>query len=231
MKQLLHLLKFDFLLMARHKIITISVVVTAIYIGVFKALAAMGSIESFLILVIFNDPALLGFLFIGVMVLFEKNEHTLEALSVTPIRSSNYLLSKSLVLSLLSLACCFAMVLGGYGFHFHWLHFTAATLCTTFIFSMLGCMAVAGQSSFNKFIIRALGILLVLVLPFLGYFEVVPSLWFVLFPTKPAIDLYQLAFATHASGVDVLITYTLCIIWALVTYLLAKRAVATRIFT
>ncbi|MDP2160167.1 MAG: hypothetical protein Q8K02_06775 [Flavobacterium sp.] len=58
MKQLAHLLKFDFLLINKNKIITISLVVTAIYVGVFKALAAMGNIEKLLVLVIFNDPAL-----------------------------------------------------------------------------------------------------------------------------------------------------------------------------
>ncbi|MCU0397747.1 MAG: hypothetical protein MUC73_06555, partial [Cyclobacteriaceae bacterium] len=99
MNQLLHLLKFDFILLNKNKIITISILVTAIYVGVFKGLSYLGNMEKLLILVIFNDPALLGFLFVGVLVLFEKNENTLDALAVTPIKISNYILSKSISLT------------------------------------------------------------------------------------------------------------------------------------
>lgn len=230
MKQLAHLLKFDFLLINKNKIITISLVVTVIYVGVFKALAAMGNIEKFLVLVIFNDPALLGFLFVGVMVLFEKNENTLQALSVTPIKISNYILSKSISLTVVSLVCCYAMVIAGYGLDFNFIHFTTGTILTTFIFSMLGFVAVAGQSSFNKYILRALGIILFLTLPFLGYFGLVPKIWFILFPTQPAIDLYNLAFSTSATSSEILIAYALCIIWAVVTFVWAKQAITKNVF-
>lgn len=230
MRQLIQLLKFDFLLINRYKIFTISIIVTAIYIGVFKLLAAMGNIEKLLVLIIFNDPALLGFLFVGVMVLFEKNENTLQALSVTPIKIGSYILSKSISLTVVSLVCCYAMVIGSYGFDFNFIHFTIGTILTTFIFSMLGFVAVAGQSSFNKYILRALGIILFLTLPFIGYFGLVPKIWFILFPTQPAIDLYNLAFSTYATYVEILIAYVLCIIWAVVTFLWAKHSMTKNIF-
>lgn len=230
MKQLAHLLKFDFLLITKNKIIPISLVVTAIYVGVFKALAAMGNIEKFLVLVIFNDPALLGFLFVGVMVLFEKNENTLQALSVTPIKISNYILSKSISLTVISLICCYAMVIGGYGLDFNFLHFTAGTILTTFIFSMLGFVAVAGQSSFNRYILSALGIILFLTLPFLGYFGFVPKTWFILFPTQSAIDLYDLAFSANVPFSQMLFAYSLCFFWVIVTFIWAKHAITKNVF-
>ena len=230
MKELTHLLKYDFLLINKNKIVVISFIVTAIYVGVFKALAALGSIEKFLVLVIFNDPALLGFLFVGVMVLFEKNENTLQALAVTPIRISNYILSKSITLTAVSLVCCFAMVISGYGLAFNFIHFTFGTVLTTFIFSMLGFIAVAGQSSFNQYILRALGIILFLTLPFLGYFGVVPRIWFVLFPTQPAIDLYNLSFSRNPTLFEIISSYFLCCIWALVTFFWAKKAITKNVF-
>lgn len=230
MRQLSHLLKFDFLLVNKNKIITISLIVTAIYVGVFKALAAMGNIEKFLVLVIFNDPALLGFLFVGVMVLFEKNENTLQALTVTPIKISNYIISKSIVLTVVSLVCCYAMVIAGYGLEFNFIHFTFGTILTTLIFSMLGFVAVAGQTSFNKYILRALGIILFLTLPFLGYFDVVPKMWFALFPTQPAIDLYNLSFATESTTVEIATAYALCLFWVVVTFYWAKYSITKKIF-
>ncbi len=230
MKQLAHLLKFDFLLIHKNKIIAISLIVTAIYVGVFKALTSLGNMEKFLVLVIFNDPALLGFLFVGVMVLFEKNENTLQALSVTPIKITNYILSKSISLTLISLICCYAMVIASYGTGFNFIHFTAGTVLTTFIFSMLGFVAVAGQSSFNQYILRALGIILFLTLPFLGYFELVPKNWFLLFPTQPAIYLYRLAFSSSATPSEILITYSVCLFWAGLTFVWAKKAITNNVF-
>ncbi|MBK6524290.1 MAG: hypothetical protein IPG07_01325 [Crocinitomicaceae bacterium] len=72
MNQLAHFLKHDFMLLNRNRIIQISALVTLIYIAVFKGLSTFGNMDQLLVLVIFNDPALLGFLFIGVMMLFEK---------------------------------------------------------------------------------------------------------------------------------------------------------------
>ncbi len=230
MKHFFHLVKFDFLLINKNQITVISLIVTAIYVGVFKGLSVLGNIEKLLVLIIFNDPALLGFLFVGVMVLFEKNENTLQALSVTPINISSYILSKSMSLTVVSLLCCYAMVIAGYGLDFNFIHFTVGTIATTFIFSMLGFVAVAGQSSFNAFILRALGIILFLSLPFLGYFGLVPKIWFILFPTQPAIDLYNLAFSVNESITDVLVPYVLCTFWSVVTFIWAKKEISKNVF-
>jgi fluoroquinolone transport system permease protein len=218
MEQLKHLLKHDFILLYRNKIIVISLLVTTVYVLIFRALSAFGNIEKLLVLVIFNDPALLGFLFVGVMVLFEKNENTLEALAVTPIKISNYILSKSINLTLISLICCFAMVLSGYGSDFHYAHFFLATVLTTLIFSFIGFIVVAGQSNFNKYILKAMGLILLLTVPFLGYFEVTESFYYVLFPTYPAIGLYNLAFAEQISPMQLIFHYGLAVSWCLVTY-------------
>ncbi|MCB0553945.1 MAG: hypothetical protein KDD02_10365, partial [Phaeodactylibacter sp.] len=55
------------------------------------------------VFLIFNDPMGLGLMFIGALYLFEKNENTLQALSVTPLRAWQYLASKTITLSLIAL--------------------------------------------------------------------------------------------------------------------------------
>ncbi len=218
MKPLAHLLKHDFRLLQRNNVIIISLLVTAVYVGVFKALANFGQVEQWLVLVIFNDPALLGFLFVGVMVLFEKNENTIQALAVSPMKVTHYVLSKSIALTIISIGCCFAMAVAGYGTHFYFFHFLMASGLTTLLFSFIGFIVVAGQSSFNTYILRAIGVLLLLSLPFLGYFDIVSRHWFILFPTQPAIDLFRLAFAeqfTYGQGV---LAYGMAIAWCLITY-------------
>ncbi len=226
MKQLPHLLKHDFILLHRNKIIVISLIITLVYVLLIQALAAFGDLEKMLVLVIFNDPALLGFLFVGVMVLFEKNENTIEALAVSPIKISNYILSKSINLTVISLFCCFAMAIAGYGLNFHFFHFFLATVLTTLIFSFIGFIVVAGQPNFNKYILKAIGIILLLTVPFLGYFEVTSDYIYVLFPTYPAIKLFSFSFADHISSGELWLNYSLAIIWCLCSYVAALRMIS-----
>lgn len=222
MRQLLHLLHQDFRLLRRYQIITISVVVSAIYVGLFQFLARLGPVDKVLVLLIFNDPALLGFLFIGVMVLFERNEGTLSALSVVPLRLDYYLLSKALSLSVVAVACCFAMALLAGTATFRPLHFGLASLLTSLIFSFIGFGVVARHTVFNSYLLQALGVVVPLSLPFLGYFGVVPWHWFLLFPSYPAIGLYELSLASAITTGQAVLYYGLALFWCGVGYAWAR---------
>lgn len=218
MRAFLNLLRMDLMLIQRNKVAVISVAVTVIYTSLFRAFSGVEQLEKFLVLVMMNDPALLGVLFVGVMVLFEKDERTLQALSVTPIRWSHYLWSKTLALTAIGLLCCYAMVLVGYGWNFHWGHFTAATVLTTIIFSFIGFVVVAGEATFNTYMMKATVVIVLLTLPFLGYFEIVSNTWFVALPTYYALLLYNLAFGTAEDWSTFIIGYTGCLIWTVILY-------------
>jgi fluoroquinolone transport system permease protein len=226
MKQFFHLLRHDFMLLQRNNVIAISVVVTAVYVGVFQALTAFGSVEKWLVLVIFNDPALLGFLFVGVMALFERNENTTQALAVSPMRISAYIFSKTAALTAIAIVCCFGMAFAAYGMNFRYGHFAAASALTTALFSFIGFIVVAGQRSFNTYLLRAVSVVLVLSAPFLGYFDLVPAFWFTLFPTQPAIALYNIAFAPEWTPFDLAFAYCGLMAWCVVSFVLARRLFA-----
>ncbi|MFA7127477.1 MAG: hypothetical protein WC182_08020 [Bacilli bacterium] len=225
MKQLIHLLKHDFLLLQRYKMIAISVIVTVFYMLAFKGISTWGDIDKLLVLIVFNDPALLGFLFIGVIVLFEKNENAIQALAVSPVKVSNYILSKAISLTLISVICCYAMAFSSKGFDFNYIHYFFATVLTTLIFSFLGFIVVARLSSFNKYIIRALGVILFLTIPFIGYFEIVNRYWFILFPTMPAINLFSLSFPNDLTIVEIILSYMLSVFWCVFTYFCSVKII------
>jgi len=226
MKHLAHLLRHDFILLHRNKIISISIFLTAIYVLLFKALSSFGQVEKFLVLVIFNDPALLGFLFIGVMVLFEKNENTLEALAVTPMKLSHYVLSKSIALTIVSICCCVAMVIAAYGLNINWVHFISAATLTTLIFSFLGFVVVAGEGSFNNYILKAIGVILLLSIPFIGYFEIVPISWFIIVPSYPCILLFDFSFRESITPIELFLAYGLAFSWGVGGYLWAIKSIS-----
>ncbi len=225
MSQLLHLLKHDFVLLQRNRIIILSLAVTAVYTAVFRLLASYGEVEKFLILVIFNDPALIGFLFVGVIVLFENNENTIQALAVSPVKVRNYILSKSLALTSISVVCCYAMAIACFGSGFHVFHYGMAAILGTLMFSFLGFVIVAGQTSFNRYILRAIGVIILLAVPFLGYFDIVSRHWFILFPTQPAIDLFSLSLAGEFDPLHMAAAYAGAAAWCFITYKWASKRI------
>lgn len=223
MKHLLHLLKHDFTLLFRNNIIQVSVLVTAIYIGLFYWLKDLQYAEKILVLIIFNDPTLIGFLFAGVMVLFETNENTLQALSVTPATKAQYILSKTMALTVVALGCCLAMAFAGVGTAFSVIHYCMASVLTTMMFSFFGFVMVAGEATFNRFILKSVGLLMVFSLPFLGYFGVSPRVWFLWVPTQPAIDLFQAALSGEYSPGTLIYAYAALSCWIAVSFYLAWK--------
>ncbi len=223
--QLSHLLKYDFLLLQRNNVITASIVITGIYIGVFQALSSLPNAQKLLVLILFVDPVILGFLFIGVMVLFETSENTLQALSVSPIKLQMYLFSKSIALSLMAVFCCILMIIAAYGLDFNILHFLFASTLTAVMLSFIGFIAVAGETSINRFILRVLAVVLFLSIPFFGYFGVVSNYWFVLFPSTPALALFDLSFSESTRFVDLLWPYLGTTFWVILAYFLARMRI------
>ncbi|MEZ4897696.1 MAG: hypothetical protein R2806_12710 [Saprospiraceae bacterium] len=223
MRTFLHLLRWDLTLLNRNQVLSISVLVTGIYLGLFWWLQQFMVVDQLLVLVIFNDPALLGFLFIGVMVLFEKNEGTLQALVVTPVAETYYLWSKITALTLISLLCCYGLVGIVHGLNFHWLHFGVAAAGTTVFFGLLGFILVSGVDTFNQYIMRSVGLLILLSLPFIGYFGVLPMKYFVWIPIWPALELFSAAFRSAPAG-SLVLYYLLLLAWNIIAYVYALRA-------
>jgi fluoroquinolone transport system permease protein len=56
--------------------------------------------------IIFTDPAALGFFFLGALMLLEKAESVRTALAVTPLSAAEYLLAKTITLTAVSLVAC-----------------------------------------------------------------------------------------------------------------------------
>lgn len=182
----------------------------------FWGLKSVVDTEKLIILVIFNDPALIGFLFVGVMYLFEKNENTLSALRVSPVSFHHYIWSKSISLSLISIVCCWAIAYFGYEGIINWPKYLLSIILSTLIFSFIGFIAVAKEKSFNSYILKALGIILFLTLPFLSYFELVNQWFFIIFPTNSLIELFNNAFHPNSSGFIIHLIITLA--WLFISY-------------
>lgn len=115
------------------------------------------------------------FMFMGGLVLLEKDEGTLEAQIVTPLGTGGYLTSKVVTLTALSIAENVAIVLLVYGFGFRALPLVLGIVLASAIYCLVGFVAVARYDSINEYLFPSMLYTVVFALPFLHYAGVWPS--------------------------------------------------------
>jgi len=93
MKKFLSLLRMDFLLAFRYGLLYAALFITLVYLGIFFPLSDMLR-GMFLPFIIYIDLAIFGFYFLGAWIFFDRQEHTLTALTITPITYKAYIWSK-----------------------------------------------------------------------------------------------------------------------------------------
>lgn len=122
--------------------------------------------------VIVNNVIVNGYYFVAGLVLLEKGEGALQAQVVTPLRPSEYLLSKAASLSLLSLAenGLLALLLLGESAHGGWL--LVGLVAGTVFFTLGGFLVVVRYETVNEYLLPSMLIVSMLTLPLLPYFGV-----------------------------------------------------------
>ena len=208
MPRLIKLIELDFMLITRNRILAVAAVVTFLYVLIIQILPE----ESFtmvLTLLIFSDPVMLGFMFTGAMVLFEKSSNTLQALSVTPVRAGEYLLSKGLSLTAVAMAASLIMTVAGVGLNFSLPYLAAAVTFSSLLFIFAGFTGVSKVRTFNQYFIIIPVFMIPTCLPFLNYFGATDTwIWYVV-PTQASLILFQAAFEGTAAFTAADIVYAL----------------------
>lgn len=199
LRMLLRAIAWDLRLQVRYQIVTIAAIVTLLYVGIFRAIPAARD-DKVLVLLVFSDPAMLGFLFIGALVLFERGANTLQALVVTPLSSSQYLWSKAISLTLIAVPCGFAMAFAGHGADFDHLAFLAAMTLTSLLFVFLGFVGVAWARSINAYLLIVPAFFAPVTLPFLDFFGIAQTWLLYLIPSQASLILFQGAFEPRPAG-------------------------------
>jgi fluoroquinolone transport system permease protein len=134
------------------------------------------------------------YLFVAGLLLFEKSEHTLDALTITPLRTGEYLLSKVTTLTLLALAESLLTVLLAYGLDFNPLLFLAGAGAMGAIYTLFGIVVVVRYQSISDFLMPSIFYSGLLELPFLHYFGIWETPLLYLWPTHPPLLLMKAAF-------------------------------------
>ena len=193
MNSLISLIKLDLKLLIKYNLLAVSLFLAAVYIILFKIFDA-GDYYPLIGAIVFSDPTMLGFIFMGVMVLYEKGQHTLQALSVCPVKFENYVWSKAIALTILALPACFGIVFSAYGFNFNYFAFIAAVLFSSVLFALLGFIGVARVQTFNQYIIVIPLFFAPAIIPLLELFNLWSHPLIYLIPTQASLLLFKATF-------------------------------------
>jgi fluoroquinolone transport system permease protein len=109
------------------------------------------------------------FMFMGGLVLLEKEEGTLEAQIVTPLGVGEYLASKVVTLTGLSIVENVAIVILAAGLGFSALPLVLGIVLASAIYILVGFVAVARYDSINEYLFPSMLYTAVFALPFLHY--------------------------------------------------------------
>ena len=123
----------------------------------------------------------------GAIVLLEKSQKVLNAMVVSPVKVSEYILSKTV--ALIAISTIIALILGFVSGSNHLLGITVGTALTSAIFTMIGIIAATKISNLNQFLIVIMPIEIVcFVPPIVGLFVKLPYL-FRFFPFTACMNL------------------------------------------
>lgn len=168
-------------------------------------------------IMIYSDPAAMGLFFMGAIVLLEKSQKVLNAMVVSPVKISEYILSKTV--ALIAISTVIALILGVVSGSNHLLGIAVGTALTSAIFTMLGIIAATKISNLNQFLIVIMPIeIICFVPPIVGLSVKLPYL-FRFFPFTACMNLI--------TGKSVLLSFDMVLVIAtlIILYIVARHTV------
>lgn len=175
-------------------------------------------------LLIFFEPALLGFTFIGAMLFSEKNDGTVWALSTTPVSWRSYYLSKTLVMAALAVIGGFIILVVGTGLSVNYSLILFGVILTSTVYTLLGVAIAAKYRNLENYFVPLLAMLAVSLLPFAAYHGLLSGAWTAILyaiPSYPALYFFQAGFESVTPEILV-ISGAALVVWTLIAYLLAR---------
>lgn len=165
-----------------------------------------------------------GLLYAIGLIIFEKDDGTLDAALVSPLQPREYVISKVVTLMLLSLVEGVLLVILAWGVgEVRWEMLLAGMALMSVILSLVGCIVGARYDAVTDALMPVILIALLLELPFLYFTQLAPSpIWLVIPTAAPAMLIWA---AWHPfEPWQVLYGFIYSALWIALLYRLVMRA-------
>jgi fluoroquinolone transport system permease protein len=217
----LNSLKADLIFQAKQGFLIVYIVVALLYIIILSQLPEK-LLQYAVPIIVLTDPSILGIIFIGGILMLEKEQGITNLLETTPLRFSEYIVSKAVSLALISLVVSLAVSLTSYGFGANYFLIGADILLVSVFFTLMGYIVAESCTSVNQFIMRVVPFIALLVVPcfaLIGF----PGSW--IFYAVPTVSALKLLFGAYM-GISPLwsaVIMLYLIAWDILMVILASR--------
>ncbi len=151
MNTFLKQLKWQFILLQKNNIVSISFVVTIIFGLILFFLRDVKYIDELLVSLVLNDPSVIGYFFIALFIYTEIKHGVLNALFVTPVNTHHYLISKIIALAIVGTICSIGLVLSVKGLNFDILNYIVGSFSICLLSATIGLITLTFASEFLNF--------------------------------------------------------------------------------
>lgn len=193
MSRLTAIIRNDVRIQMRYRIYAALAFVILLYVAVLIFASPYLPI-SFLSFVIYADPSVLGFFFLGGLMLFERNEGTRMALGISPLSATEYLTSKFITLTALALAAVIVMAIAS-GKPVRWPLYLVTVSLVSVHYIGLGAMFAVKFRTVTGYLFGSSAILIPLILPGAAAFLDPMPMVLAVIPAVSHLKLIQLSFS------------------------------------
>lgn len=222
MTRLTSLARLDVRLQHRHGFYYAAAFITLVWIVLLRQLPTE-ALPVAVPVIIFTDLSMVGYYFLAGTVFMEKEQRTLAALVVSPMRFGDYLAAKLATLTALAVVISLVITVATYGFGFNALLLTVGTVLAALMLLLVGFISAAPFDSISTYLMPSQLYLLPLALPLIDYFGWWQSPLFSLIPTQGSLLLLRGAFEPIAAG-QVLYAVAYQVLWIGGLAWMARRA-------
>lgn len=174
-------------------------------------------------LVVFSDPSVLGFFFVGGLMLLERGEHTLQGCFASPLAIDEWLAAKACSLTVLAVLASFAVAWPLVGDSLRPGLLVLAVVPTSMCFVLLGVAIGTRCSTVNRYLFGGALVTFPLMIPMLAVFGVFDSPAFDLLPSGAALDLLEAALGrTKISTLAMVVRAAVLLGWTALSFVWAR---------
>jgi fluoroquinolone transport system permease protein len=201
MNRLVATLKTDVQIQYRNGFYWISLVLMAFWLVLLFSLKDTGRIDMqpVLVLIAATNMAMTTFYFVAGLILLEKAEGTLQTLTTTPLRPLEYLLSKTITLSVLASLETGLVIILIYDGQFNPVPLVLGILYLSLLYTLLGFIAVARHDVINSFIPMSILWITVLFAPLVDFLGLYRTPYVAFHPLEPGLTLIEASFVENAA--------------------------------
>ena len=231
MKSFIISLKWQFILLQKNNIISISLFVTFFYGLVLYFLKDLENMDKVVAFIVISDPATIGFFFMGLMISTEKKSEVLSALFVTPINTNNYLISKIIALSVIGSVCALGIAIPVLGFSFNILLYSIGTFSVSVLSGLLGVVMITYTFEFLKFVLYSVPIFILYanlsLFDYIGLIDI--GIIKNLLPVQGALYLIVNSYSPIPSIDEIIFGFVSVLIWLVIMYFMAFKLFKSKV--